>query len=795
MSRKNNNEKLKNDATIPFFRSMRGRLGIWFLLLSLIPLIGTSVLAYVNSRNALQKAGTDKLRTVLDIRKNRLEKYLEQLRQDVSSLADTIGVLNERAFDNLTGIRELKKYEILRRFRNFEREAKAVASYPWVSRNMADLSAEFQNLGPERAKSMRPGKNLPSKAGGGNKFAAAYQEFDDLFSGQTDIYGYENALLIDPAGNVVFSANNEKVFGVDLNSETYKESGLGKLFQSLREAPKGRVGIADFSTFEGKAAMFIGAPIFDGDRLAGILAFHVTSVRINAIMNERTGMLKTAESYIVGPDKRMRSNSFLDPSGRSVEASFAGTMEKNGVDTQAVREALDGKSGNLLIKNYLGKHVLSSFSPLHFNELNWAVIVEVDVTDAFAPQAETDGEENDFFSLFAKGHGYQDLMLILSDGFVFYTTARAADLNTNILTGPFKETHLAELVRKILKTQKPAITDLAPYPPSNNKPRGFAAAPVVCEGGTHVIVASQIPLERINEIMQGRAGMGEIADAYLAGPDKRMRSDSFLDPSARSVEASFAGTVEENGVDTRAVREALNGNSGVESIADYRGNRVLSAFAPVRDADVKWAFIAELREDEAFAPVYRLRNTAVIFGVVIAAAVIVLAIWISGSLARPVVMITNASKSVANGNLNTDVNIESTGETGMLAQAFNSMTQSLRELASQMKGATSNITSMTAEILATTSQQAATASQQAAAVNETTSTVEEVRQTAEQSSERAKSVSDMAQEATSVANQGLSSVAETVEAMNRVKAQVENIAENILMLSEQTQQIGEIIST
>jgi methyl-accepting chemotaxis protein len=134
-------------------------------------------------------------------------------------------------------------------------------------------------------------------------------------------------------------------------------------------------------------------------------------------------------------------------------------------------------------------------------------------------------------------------------------------------------------------------------------------------------------------------------------------------------------------------------------------------------------------------------------------------------------------------------------ELAILGNNLNDMTASLRELTVQMREATSNITSMTAEIMATTSQQAAMASQQAAAVNETSSTVVESRQTAEQAADRARLVAEAAQESMGVADQGLRSVQDTVGGMNSIRDQVGTIAETILALSEQTQQIGEIIAT
>jgi methyl-accepting chemotaxis protein len=131
----------------------------------------------------------------------------------------------------------------------------------------------------------------------------------------------------------------------------------------------------------------------------------------------------------------------------------------------------------------------------------------------------------------------------------------------------------------------------------------------------------------------------------------------------------------------------------------------------------------------------------------------------------------------------------------VLGHNLNEATASIQRMIAQLRDAANNVSSAAAQILATTKQQAAMASEQAAAVDQTSSTVEEVRQTAGQSADRARLVSKTAQESTDVAEQGLRAVQDTVEGMRGVKEQVGTIAETILILSEQTQQIGEIIAT
>ncbi|MCP4543834.1 MAG: hypothetical protein GY832_42515 [Chloroflexi bacterium] len=119
----------------------------------------------------------------------------------------------------------------------------------------------------------------------------------------------------------------------------------------------------------------------------------------------------------------------------------------------------------------------------------------------------------------------------------------------------------------------------------------------------------------------------------------------------------------------------------------------------------------------------------------------------------------------------------------------------LEHLIVQIRDAADSLNSAAAEILAATTQQASGASEQSAAISQTTTTVDELKTIAEQSVTRAQEVAIAAQRTAKVSRAGMQSVDETIVSMAQIKLKVEGIAENILTLSEQTQQIGEIITT
>jgi methyl-accepting chemotaxis protein len=118
-----------------------------------------------------------------------------------------------------------------------------------------------------------------------------------------------------------------------------------------------------------------------------------------------------------------------------------------------------------------------------------------------------------------------------------------------------------------------------------------------------------------------------------------------------------------------------------------------------------------------------------------------------------------------------------------------------RSISRRLRVSIAQLSSSSAEIQATTAQVNSSAAETATAISQTTATIEEVKQTAKLSKEKAKYVTDAAHNASQVSQSGKKAVEESVAGMNRIRGQMESIAESVIRLSEQSQAIGEIIAT
>ena len=198
---------------------------------------------------------------------------------------------------------------------------------------------------------------------------------------------------------------------------------------------------------------------------------------------------------------------------------------------------------------------------------------------------------HDWAKRFREHFGYYDVFLISPAGDVIYTVAKESDFATNLKTGPYRKSPLADVFRRAVANPAEAVTisDFAHYPPSGNAPAGFAGHAIEKDGKVIGVFAVQIPAEPLNALMRFTAGMGDTGETYLVGPDGLMRSQSRF---------SDAPTLLETKVDNPSVRDGQSGKSGARIVADYRGIPVLSVYAPLDFGGQPFVLLAEIDKAE-----------------------------------------------------------------------------------------------------------------------------------------------------------------------------------------------------
>ncbi|MDQ5984752.1 MAG: Sensor histidine kinase RcsC [Syntrophus sp. SKADARSKE-3] len=210
-------------------------------------------------------------------------------------------------------------------------------------------------------------------------------EQEDYFTKYVRQYGYHDLFLIHPNGEIFYSVAHKADYQTNILNGRYAASGLGNLVRNVTK--EGKFGFADFQPYapsEGKPSAFIAQPVIHDGKIEMIVALQLFNDAVNKVMQERSGLGKTEETYLVGSDHLMRSDSFLNPKKFSVKASFE-NLDKGRLNTYVVKEALSNKTGHGITLNYDGAPVLSAYTPLSIWGTKWALISEIHKAEALSP--------------------------------------------------------------------------------------------------------------------------------------------------------------------------------------------------------------------------------------------------------------------------------------------------------------------------------------------------------------------------------------------------------------------------
>ncbi|MEH2013816.1 adenylate/guanylate cyclase domain-containing protein [Nostoc sp.] len=300
-------------------------------------------------------------------------------------------------------------------------------------------------------------------------------------------------------------------------------------------------------------------------------------------------------------------------------------------------------------------------------------------------------------------YGYYDMFLIDPEGTIVYTVFKETDFTTNLINGPYNESNLAEAIAAARGAKGKGyvkIVDFKPYSPSYGAPAAFIATPIFNGSQFIGILAFQLPVDKINNVMTGNKhwkqnGLGDSGETYLVGSDYLMRSASRFqieDPKGHAKTLASIGTDEKTikkitefnttillqSVQTKGVKEALFGKQGTQVINDYRNIPVLSSYAPLDIDGLRWVILAEMDVSEAYAPIHSFEKTVLIGATLIIALITVVAMWLTAIFVKPINTLIKSARKVGAGEFDAVVKSGSQDEFGDLAKSFNQTIDSLR---------------------------------------------------------------------------------------------------------------------
>jgi methyl-accepting chemotaxis protein len=413
--------------------NIRKKLILGGALVGLLPIVVATVTlgvsAYSSAKNSLAAESEAKLTVVRENKKAQIEDYFNRLAGEVSALAQTqavIGALKDfkvahrqivAESGNQARLEEMRAALIQYYTGDFVGEFKkrnpgdAPDMAAYVNRlDPVALTMQYQyiiqNANPLGQKDKLDAASDPST------YSKAHSVHHPGFHALQQKLGLYDVFLVDGEANrVVYTVFKELDFGTTFDDGIAAKSKLGEVVARALNSPEGQtVAMSDYDIYLPSyydQASFLAVPVFEGGRRIGVLAVQIPIDKVTAVLTSGkkwrdVGLGATGESYLVGPDFLMRTDSrYLIENKASYLQGFAGwggtsqqlqiAQKKNTsiglqkVDTESVRAALAGQTGLKTYKDYRGVDVVGAYAPFNVLGLNWALVAETDAAEVLAP--------------------------------------------------------------------------------------------------------------------------------------------------------------------------------------------------------------------------------------------------------------------------------------------------------------------------------------------------------------------------------------------------------------------------
>lgn len=287
-----------------------------------------------------------------------------------------------------------------------------------------------------------------------------------------------------------------------------------------------------------------------------------------------------------------------------------------------------------------------------------------------------EAELTPFLSYFQETTGFQNLYLISTKGDAIFSLTKGKDLGTNFVSGPFKDTDLAQVFSRATTLLETDISDFKKYP-ATNEPAAFIGTPVTRKGTVLGAVVLQLNNSEMYKVVNDYVGLGKTGETIIVS--KVGNQGVYMTPTRFDPDAAFHRKFPLRDHEEGFLQNILRGNRSIGVTTDYRGKQVLAVgqyFLPA----LQWGMMVKVDTDEAFAPIAFLRW--LLFFTIAATALLVsmAAYYTAKSITDPIHVLIDKTRVIAGGDLSQRIPITSKNEIGTLSNSFNLMTEKLDDL-------------------------------------------------------------------------------------------------------------------
>ncbi len=383
----------------------------------------------------------------------------------------------------------------------------------------------------------------------------------------------------------------------------------------------------------------------------------------------------------------------------------------------------------------------------------------------------------EYFLDYIEINNYNDIFFICRDhGHVMFTAKHEDDFGTNLFSGKYKKSQLANLWKKVLKTEETVIIDYKFYKPSNEE-AFFIGTPIYKNNELIGVFALQMSEKKLENIINKKNSIYKTSEVYVVG---KSSDGKFRLKINRIIKKGKIGDEKKDKYIKKCINNKDNGNY---IKIGSTGEKEYVYFYPLEIKNLNWAIFYTTSVDEVMKNVYLGRKIIIIIIVIMVLMIIVSAFFLAKSISNPIGRIVDSIEKMSNKNLDFEIYEKRGDEIGKLYKSINNVNKNFLEIITKILKISKSVSSSSKQLSFVSREVSERASEQASSTEEISSSMEEMLATINSNTKNAIETNEISKKAASKTKK-------TGEIFNETIKSVSDINEGILIIKDIASQIN-----
>ncbi|MDO9265866.1 MAG: diguanylate cyclase [Sulfurimonas sp.] len=304
---------------------IRDEILFWFIIVSIIPIITLFSINYFFDKNQFKSQAKERLELILNEKISKLEYQIEDI----------------------------------------EKSSKLIASFPDMVNSFLKHKDNFEQ---------------------NNHLISDDEKLNKILNNLTDKDKFYDIFFIDMDGNIIYSLKKESDLGTNLLTGIHKDTNLASVYKDAKMFLNTKISSFEYYLPSEGHAAFVAHPIYNEDKIIGIVAIQLAKDRLSKIFDDQKGLGESGEFFAstINSQNKLISTTPLKYIKNSVENEFKFNENKELASLKAARGGYGSGEG----LDYRGVEVITAWG--YIPALNWGVVAKIDLDEVLKPIHKTE---------------------------------------------------------------------------------------------------------------------------------------------------------------------------------------------------------------------------------------------------------------------------------------------------------------------------------------------------------------------------------------------------------------------